>query len=242
MEMEDVKVNVVATGEELVLRHGKASDLFRYEGFQYKAEGTSSFASLVKSKAAKEHCVVFNNSSGYVAILDDRINTRPHDTVSMSHLPSIQMGEWSQIMTKGKVFDIKGMADFLKRRNHGEIDGIEELLYAVQNFKYVTNVTGDFSFEDRNNYTFNVKIAEAETTVKVPKSIVVHLEIYKGSEFFQDVEVEIEVNRPKDQSEKPGFLLQCPTFDRHIQVALESEARRMKELLPGFLVVDGAPS
>lgn len=242
--MNDIKVSVTPNDQgELVLRNGEAKPVFDYRGFTYKADGTRDFAALVGAKAPEtDSCIVFFNDSGFKAILDDRVQDRPQDRVVYSFQQSVQMKEWADVLgERGKVFGIKDFADFLKRREEGEIQDLENLLYAVQNFKYVTNIEGDFTFEDRNNYTFNVKVNEAETTVRVPKVLVVSLEIFKGSGFKQDVEIEIEVHRPKDPSEKPGFLLSCPKFGRYHETAKEYEFSQLAVLLEGYLVVAGSP-
>jgi hypothetical protein len=117
---------------------------------------------------------------------------------------------------------------------------MDELLFAVQNFRYVTNIEGDFTFADRNNYTFNIKVNEAESTVRIPKTLNVSLEIFKDSGFIQTMEVEIEVHRPKDQTEKPGFLLSCPKIDRYLDVAKQHEVARLLDSLPGYLIIAGS--
>jgi len=167
------------------------------------------------------------------------VQDREQDVVYYSYAWSVQFEEWRDILLKETIFSVKGLADFLKRREAHEICNIDELLYAVQNFRYVTNIQGDFSFEDRNNYTFNVKINEAEGTVRVPKTLNVNMELLKGSGFFQDIEVEIEVYRPKNQDEAPGFLLSCPKFDRYIEDAKKHEVETLLALLPNYLVVAG---
>ena len=132
---------------------------------------------------------------------------------------------------------------FQVRIEPGEVADLDSMLYAVKNFKYVTNVKGDFSFEDRNNYTFNIKTEETEGTVKVPKKLLVTLELFVESGFKQALEVEVEVRRPKDPSETPCFALSCPKFARYLKVAKDHEVEQLKKLLAGtaFLIVSGSP-
>lgn len=207
--MESPKFNfkLETLPDELTVRQGCAPDIFQYEGFRYTADTLDSFAKLVSAKAVKENCVVFCNEKGFHAILDDTVQDRKQDTVSYGFSLSVQAEEWKEVLSKGKVFDIKRLVDFLKRREENEIADIDRLLHAVSNFKYVTNVQGDFSFDDRNNYTFNVKLSDGEGTVRIPKVITASIEILNGSDFRQDIEIEVEVERPKDPSERPCFLL-----------------------------------
>lgn len=229
---------------DVVLRTGaarKVLDPFDYQGFQYRAHTVPSFVDLVQAKSAgTDRCIVFANEKGFHAILDDTIIDRKKDTVTYEFCLSIRAEEWIEILRKGKVFDIKGFSDFLKRREAGEIEFIDELLFAVQNFKYVTNIEGDFSFEDRNNYTYNVKVNEAESTIRVPKTLTVAMELFKDSGFEQEFEIEIEIHRPRDPSEKPGFLLSCPKFDRYLDRAKQYEFDRLPDLLPEYLLVSGS--
>jgi len=197
----ETKANITPDGKELFLREGKAPDIFQYRGFSYHADTVKSFADLVKAKSKTELCVVFYNEKQFSVIIDDTVQDREQDTVTYEYVGSVQFNEWKQLLTFEKFFSIKEFADFLKRREPQEIQNIDDLLFAVQNFRYVTNIQGDFSFEDRNNYTFNVKINEVEGTVRVPRTIYVRMELFKNSGFFQDVEVEIEVHRPKNQDE-----------------------------------------
>lgn len=226
--------------DELTVRQGCAPDIFQYEGFRYTADTLDSFAKLVSAKAVKENCVVFCNEKGFHAILDDTVQDRKQDTVSYGFSLSVQAEEWKEVFSKGKVFDIKRLVDFLKRREENEIADIDRLLHAVSNFKYVTNVQGDFSFDDRNNYTFNVKLSDGEGTVRIPKVITANIEILNGSDSRQDIEIEVEVERPKDPSERPCFLLSCPKYPRYYKAAIDRESTLLPEQLPGYLIVRGS--
>ena len=235
----DAKINISPIGEELVLRTGTAPEVFQYKGFKYQAENVKSFVDLVKVKSSPEHGIVFYNENCFFAVIDDTVQDREQDHVFYAYIHSVQFKEWSPMLLTTKAYSIKDFADFLKRREPHEIPKINDLLYAVQNFRYVTNIQGDFSFEDRNNYTFNVKINEAEGTVRVPRTINTSIEIFKDSGFFQNIEVEIEVHRPKDQDENPGFILSCPKFARYYEGAKKHEVDTLLELLPDYLVVAG---
>ena len=219
--------------DELTVRQGCAPDIFQYEGFRYTADTLDSFAKLVSAKAVKENCVVFCNEKGFHAILDDTVQDRKQDTVSYGFSLSVQAEEWKEVLSKGKVFDIK-------RREENEIADIDRLLYAVSNFKYVTNVQGDFSFDDRNNYTFNIKLSDGEGTVRIPRVILANIEILHGSDFRQDIEIEVEVQRPKDPSERPCFLLSCPKYPRYYQTAIDWEYTQLQKRLQDYLIVQGS--
>jgi hypothetical protein len=235
-----VEIKVEPVAGQVILREGTVPDIFQYKGFSYAAGTTKSFADLVLAKAKRESAVIFMNEKGFRAILDDTVQDRPQDKVSYAFEWSVQAREWQGILQKSVLFNINDLSNFLKRRTDNEIRDIDMLKHAVHNFRYVTKIDGDFSFEDRNNYAFNVKISEGETTVRVPRVITASIELFAKSEYFQDMEIEVEVSRPKDQSEKPGFLLSCPKFERYLERAKNYEADRLEGLLEDYLIVAGS--
>ena len=233
-------VKVVPEGKELVIREGRAPDIFVYEGQKYNAHSTEAFVGLVKSKASKENCVIGYTEDSARAILDVSIEDRPQDTVDLEFEKSLQAKEWGRILSKdGMRFDQKGLVEFLSRREPDEIVGQEALRASLENFKYVTQIQGDFSRQDAHNYTFMIKVGEAEGSVRLPKIIVVDMEIFKESGFSQEIEIELEFYKPKAENEKPAFRLSCPKFDRYRHKALEEEVRALKKSLDGYLVVAG---
>lgn len=243
----DIEKVVIPEGcNDLTLREGSAPSplpLYDYQGFQYVADTTASFVELVKAKGNQDNAVIFSNARGFFAILDDKVQDRDHDTVSRNFGFSVQAREWLEILQgKGKVFSIKGIVDFLKRRDEKEIEDLPELLYAMQNFKYVNNVSGDFTFDTMNNYTFGIKVSEAEGTVRIPQLIYATIELYEDSNWPQVMEIEVEIQKPKEAGEGPLIFLSCPKFDRYLKDAKENEADVMKRQLDGWLVVSGSVS
>jgi hypothetical protein len=235
-----MEVKVVPEAGQVVLREGKALELFQYKGFQYNADTMKSFAGLVLAKAKKESAIVFTNDKGFEAIIDDTVQDRPQDKVSYAFEWSVQAKEWQEILKGEAVFDIKDLLDFLKRRADNEIRDIDRLKYAIGNFRYVTKIDGDFSFADHDNYTFSIKKTDGEGTVRVPKVIIAVIEIFAQSEYFQQMEIEVEVGRPTDETKKPGVTLSCPKFERYLENAKNREAERLGELLEGYLIVAGS--
>jgi hypothetical protein len=237
--MDEVKVNVTATGNELIFREGDAAPIYNYQGFRYLAESNQSFIDLVKNKANKPAAVIAYNEHMVQAILDDTIKDRRQDTVKYEYRFSQQLQEWSRILNQGYTFNQKEFIDFVRRREEGEILEAEMLLMALKNFKYETIITGDFTYEDNNNYTCMVKIGDSEATVSIPKFIYPTIEIYNESGFKQVMEIEIEVIKPKSNEEKVHFKLSCPKYKRYEKEALDNEIQKIKEGLEGYLIVAG---
>ena len=241
--MDINKMEITPNGSDLTIRTGTAPkiiDPFDYQGFRYTALTPESFIELVKAKGVKENTIVFMNDVGFSAILDDSVTDRNQDEVRYEFETSTQVKEWRGILSEGGLgFQVKSFCDFLKLREEGEIDGISELLFAAQNFKYATNITGDYTFDSRNNYTFSIKVNEADGTVRIPAVMIAKIEIYRGSGLVQDVEIEIDIHKPKSAEEQPVFHLLCPKWQRYVEKAKEHEFERLTTTLAGWLVVTG---
>lgn len=244
IDMNELKI--VPAGETLTLRTGAAPrvlDPFDYQGFQYKADSLNAFVTLIKAKAtAPDRCVVFYNDGGYHAILDDTVKDREQDVVVYDFKKSVQFGEWAEILEKGEIFGIPAFVRFLQRREPGEVEELDKILFAAQNFKYVTTIDGDFKFDDRNNYVFAVTVNDTGTTVRLPQTMLATVEIYKDSGWKQCVEVELDIHKPKEAGQPPAITLLCPKFARYLEKAKEQQHAELVNRLDGWLVVAGKPS
>ncbi len=235
---EEITVNLTGDQRELTLLQGQAQTPFRYSGFAYHAETTEAFVKLIKAKATKEKAVVAYQHGGMHAILDDTITDRPKDKVIYAFQLSQQAKEWVDILSKNKgPLGQKSFLNFLKRRSVEELPNLEELLFSVQNFRYVTNISGEASYEDSSNYVFGIKVKDAEGTTTIPKAIYPKIPIYKESDFVAAVEIEIDIVKPRDAGEGLGFVLSCPKFERFVEDAQAYEVDTMKKELDGYLIV-----
>jgi hypothetical protein len=241
MNNETFNFNVSSNNDAVTIRMGEALKIFQYDGFRYNAHTTDSFCRLLKAKAVNvSAAVVFTNEAGFRAIVDTHIEDRLQDTIDYSFRHSVLAKEWDEILSKGKVFTVKQMVDFLKRRGPEEIEDLEAFMAAVRNFKYVIRTEGDFSRDNNQNYVMAIKVGEAEGTIKVPEKIYANIEIFEGSGFLQCMEIEVDIHRPKDEKDgQPAFLLICPKFDRYLDTARQYEVSKVEHELEGFLVVRG---
>ncbi|MEI6286198.1 MAG: hypothetical protein WCP79_06815 [Bacillota bacterium] len=234
---KELNINVSAIGNELAIRHGDAAPVFVYEGFNRLVHSVQSFIDLVKAKCGTAHCIINYNENFISALADDTVIDRNQDYIFYNFFFSNQFDEFKQVFERQ--INQKSFIDFLKRREPGEIMDLESLLAAIQNFRYVTNIAGDFSYDDNNNYTFMVKIGDAESTVKIPQYISANLEVYNDSKFFQSIEIEVEVVKPRSESERLAFTLKCPKLSKYLREAMLHEVEIMKNNLDGYLIVAG---
>ncbi|MDT8902216.1 hypothetical protein [Anaeroselena agilis] len=239
MENLDVHVgSVEGKGNELIIREGQAAPIYVHKAFEYQAYSTDSLIRLIKSKASKEDCIIAYSDSGVQVILNDTVHDRDQDRLNYAFKHSQQYQEWEPLL-KGGQLDQRQFIKFLQRREPDELLEIEPLMAALQNFKFVTNITGDFTFDDRNNYTFSMRVGEAEGTVRIPQMILVNMEIFNESGNIVPVEVEIEVVKPRSESEKVLFQLSCPKLPRYKQEAVAAEIAKIHAELDGYLIVTG---
>lgn len=237
--MDNMEVKVVPNKDgELVIRTGDAVRIYHRKGLKYAAYSTDSLIALIISKGSKDNSIIAYSDDGVEVILDDTVHDRDQDRLEYSFKHSQQYREWEKILN-GVAIDQKAFIKFLQRREPDEVEGIEILMAALQNFKFVTNITGDFTYDDRNNYTFSIKIGEAEGTMKLPQMILANIEIFNESQFVQQLEIEVEVVKPRSEGEKPTFLLTCPKLARYKRAAVEHEIGKLYDELDGYLIVTG---
>ena len=62
---------------------GEAPEIFQYHGYQYEASTVKGFVELVKKKGVQERAVIFGSGTCFHAILDDAVQDRERDTVTM---------------------------------------------------------------------------------------------------------------------------------------------------------------
>lgn len=230
---QKLNMNVNVQGNEAVIRMGKATEPFNYPGTVYKALSTDSFVDIVEARDS-EHTIVGYHDTGFDAILDDSIIDMNRDIVIYRFAKSLQFNEWADVLNTP--LSQKQLIDFLKCRRDTtpEVPDKELLLYNLQNFKFVQNIEADYSRIDNNNYTFAFKSKDGEGTVQLPQQFTANIDIIKGSNYLREVEIELEIRRPKSADEKPAFILTCPKLARY-----EEEARlREYNLLMETMDVD----
>ncbi|OPY59155.1 MAG: hypothetical protein A4E55_00372 [Pelotomaculum sp. PtaU1.Bin035] len=225
------------TPAEVHFRTGQLPTPFQYQGYSYTLDSIQSVIDLILWKGSKENTVIFVNENEVQVILDNTITSRPKDTARYSYKKSLELEEWGQIL--GKAIPQKSLIDFLKRLPEDQLDEQAPLLAAVQKLNLATVITGDYDYEDVNNHVVAFKIKEAEGSTQLPKVLIVHMPLIYGSENVLDMEVELEFRAPRNEGEKPVFLLSMPKFDRYWQEAVEHEVGVLKEALAAHLILDG---
>lgn len=239
--MDKINIEVKSAAPEVIVREGRAPEIFVFGGRKFVAGSHKSFIELVKSKSSKANAVVAYNDAGAKCVIDDTVMNMPFETIQYAYQPSIQAKEWGKILSgDGKVFEHKQIIDFLKIRTEEEIPIIDKLLDSVKNFKYALKISGDYTFDDRNNYTVAISIGEREGTIRIPTLIELQVELFEESEFKQIFEIEIEIVRPRSENEKPLFRFSCPKYLRYEKEAKDNILEKIKEDLAEYLVVAGS--
>lgn len=215
-------------------------EVFRPEGTSYKLDSIESVADLIKAKGSKEHSVIFYNDRVVGIVLDDSIMDKPKDRANYHFELSNELKAWKNLF--GPVIDQRSFVNFLKQRKPEEVKYVEELMAKIQNLKIATEILGDYQYDDNNNFTVMFKTKDGEKNVTLPSSIYLSLPFLYGSNKAMDVEIEMELVKPRSENEKPGFKLTCLKYDQYLREAVEHEIKRLKEMLPGYLILAGAVS
>lgn len=231
------RVNITPNGDTITILHGNVR-VHQFDGTDYKLRSMDAVIELVRERGSDENTVVFYNKSKVQVILDDTLMNRPQDRATYSFEWSDAFDEWRAIF--GKPQAQKDFVDFLRRRPVGEVLEIESLIATVQRLNLVTEIVGDYQYDDNNNITFMFKSKDGEGSAKLPRIIIVNITLLNESAKVFDLEVELELRKPKSENEKPLFVLTCPKLQRYTNEAVDYEIKRMKEALDGYLILAGS--
>ena len=239
--MEKINIEVKTNEKEVVIREGKAPDVFQFKGRTFVANSHNSFVELVKNKtkANKAAAVVAYNEKSIRCLVDDTVREHPFEYIDFSYKYSVSAIEWLDILTRGRSFDHKEFIDFIKCQDT-TIQDLDNLLTCVKNFKYAIKIDGDFSYDDNNNCTLMIKKGETEGTIKIPQYVYVMLDLFEESGFTQVIETELEITRPTSEKDRPRFILTCPKFKRYEKAAKDNLVEYIKKELIEYLVVAGS--
>ena len=235
--MDKLVLSLAGAQKEVVLREGSAADIFQYKGFSYKTANTESFIATLIKYGNMKSTVIANNEDSMKAVLDHDNQDRPHSWASLSWDMSAEAKRWRSIM--GKQLLQAQFVKFLERE--ARISGspvVENLLAQMKGLKINAQIIGDYSMDDRNNYTFMYKIGDLEGCSRIPALLQIHFPMLDGGR-TEAVDIEIEFIRPSNATDKPMFLLICPTWDDIMQGSIDYEVAEVRAAFPGWLLIKG---
>ncbi len=211
---------------------------YRFTGTNYKLGSINAAINLVRAKGSLKQTVIFYNNTKVEIILDDSIMGRNQDKAFYTFGYSDSFQEWADILNKQ--LSQKEFVDFLKRRPAEELSVTEPLLAQVQNLRLMTQIIGEYQYDNDDNTVFMFKTKDGEGKAKLPKSIILGMAIFRDSELFTLVELELELKKPKSETEKPLFIVSCPRLKQYIREAADYEVDIMKKALPEHLILAGS--
>lgn len=234
---EDMKIVVNPTGDHVLVQTMELKEYIN-PGFHYILESIRSVIDLVKARGTADFSFLFYTDSQIQVVLDDRIEKRQKDTARYEFETSDLLDEWQRLFDKG--IDQKQFIEFLKKRDtEKELPETESLIASLQNLKMATEVRWDGDYDDRNNYNFAIKVKDMEGNTRLPNMLTACIPLINESALEIDVEIELEVFKPKGEGEKPMFRLTCPKFDRYWKQAVKHEIEVLKDALPGYHILAG---
>lgn len=238
MEPVKVEVNTTPGCNELRLLTGEAKKVYYPKGTSYQLDTIDAIAELVNFRGKPESTLIFVNENKIGIILDDSIVDRDKDLARFKFKYSDEYQEWGLVL--GKQVGQKTFVDFLKLREHQEVNGLDSLLSQAQNLAFATSIVGEFNYEDNNNITVVFKSKDAEGTAKIPQQFIVTIPLIFGSDKKVSMEIQLELIKPREENQKPLFSLTCPKFNRYWNEAVKYETDRLKGLLPEFKIIYGS--
>jgi hypothetical protein len=237
--METTNVYKFAEGtERATIRTGLAPEIFVYKGFEYTVYDRNSFIdSIVKFGDASITVAAFNvDQKTITAIIDVENEDRPHDKITLAMKPTNELARWMVVLNTR--MDHRQFVKFLERQKKMKLDS---MIAAVKQLKFVTQTTGDFSFDDNNNYSFIFKVGDAEGTARLPQSMDVEFDpILENGILSGAVTFEIELVKPVNEKDRPGIILSSPLLTDLLEAAVKAEIEEVRKALPDYLIMNGA--
>jgi len=234
---QHVHIKPEFTQEGIIEIRNAEFKIHQFQGTGYSLKSIGSIVDLVKRKGTSRNTVLFYTGEAVQVILDDGIMDRPQDRAYYDFCISNEYSEWKKILNTP--LSQKDFIKFLQRRPEGELPGIENLLVSIQYLKLATQMVGDYQYDDNNNLTFMFKVGDVEGSAKLPHVITVNIPLLNESDLITSLEIELELNKPKSENDKPTFVLTCPKLSRYLKEATDYEIEKMKEALPGYLILAG---
>ncbi len=238
--MQDNKDQIIVSpyGDKVTILHGEAY-VHKPESFNYILNSLQGVLDLIARKGDAQKSVVFYNDSNIQVILDDTITDRNKDTAIYAFANSLAYTHWKNIF--GKAFQQKELVDFLKNHPEDVVGGVDSLIGAVSKLKITTEIVGDYQYDDNNNITFMFKSKDGEGAASIPAKIILCIPIFNESDFIPEMEIELQLNKPKSETEKPTIVLTCPRIEFYRKAAVDYTVNALKEALEGFLIMAGSP-
>ena len=172
-----------------------------------------------------------------MAVIDHYQEERQQSRVNLSWAPSSEAKRWASVM--GKQLIQAQFVKFLEREARiGKAPIIENLLAQMKGLKINAQIIGDYSMDDRNNYTFMYKIGDLEGTSKIPALLQIEIPLLDGGR-KETVDIEIEFIRPNNATDKPMFWLTCPTWSDLLQQTIDFEVDKVRQALTGWTLIKG---
>ena len=235
--MEKLEVNLMGDQKDLSVRTGAAPDIFVYKGFNYETTTTASFVAALKRFGTKENTVMAADGDRIHAIVDGGVQGRPQDMIKQKWAPSAEALRWVQVLNK-KMIQTQ-FVKFLERETRlNSLPVMEHLLAQLKTLKVNTQIIGDYSMDDRNNFTFMYKTGEMEGTTKIPALIQIPMPLIDDGR-IETVDIEIEFYPPQNAGDKPQFAMICPTWADLMQESIDFEVEQIRKELPGWLLLKG---
>lgn len=238
--MEPIKLELMAAEgtAEVIVRQGTAPAIFVYSGYEYAVRDRESFVAAVTAMGTPGQTVLaYNDSRRQVVANIDRTETsRKQDRIILDLNPSEKLKRWIDILERP--MDHRTFIRFLERENDGPLD---YLIASVKQLKFVTQIHGDYTYDDNNNYNFSYKIGDADGIARLPSTFSITFSpALENGIATKVIDFELELKKPSNERERPSISIAAPRLPDELKEAFVEEMADIRKALPGFLILNGS--
>lgn len=241
---DNIKVVVNPTTDRVRIEYQEPTE-FIYKGAQYTLTSTQAVIDLIKKRGSIENTLIFYqdnpDSPKIQVVLDDMIQDRNKDIAVYNFEESDLLKEWKTIMDNQGI-DQKAFIKFLKRRDGSEfVDPVmlQQLLAISQTLNIASVINFDSIYQNENNKEVSFKIKDADSSTIIPDIFTLQMPIYNESDLICEIEVEIELVKPREEGQKARFVLTCPRLPSYKKAAIRYEVDKMRTALEGYEFLAG---
>lgn len=205
----------------------------------YVFNSVQSFADFINAKCIEDKTIIVYNDEYIKAVLDETVQDRPLEHAKYEYQRSLEFKAWGNIF--GKRLLQKDFIKFLKSREPNEIVGnVENISMQFSKLNMITSIVGEYCTSDNGDVTFAYKETTGkEGVASIPTSMKIQIPLLNESDYVQEMEIEIEITRPKSEDDKPMIILTCTREELYLKRAIAAEVEKLKNELAGYMVLSG---
>jgi hypothetical protein len=242
---ENMKVIINPNTERVRIEYQEPRE-YIFTGSQCDLTSTQAVIDLINKRGSAENTLIYYldkpDKPTIQVILDDTIQDRDQDTAVYRFEESDLLKEWKAVFGESGI-DQKNFIKFLKRRDASEFTQpalLQELLAIAQTLNIATVINFDSMYQNENNKEVSFKIKDADSSTYIPDTFRLQIPLYNESDLISEIEIELELVKPRDEGQKARFVLSCPRLPKDKKLAIQYEIDKIRKELPGYTLLAGS--